>query len=101
LYKAHLQEPLQKYVDSVEKVSLVRTKKREGLIRARLRGAAVAKGEILVFLDSHCEAADGKNGNTKYEPTSYRLKYTNKSFKVGWSRSLIQLQEMRMYRLCQ
>ncbi|XP_052258253.1 polypeptide N-acetylgalactosaminyltransferase 13-like isoform X1 [Dreissena polymorpha] len=38
---------------------VLRTEERTGLIRARLKGAAKAKGKVITFLDAHCEATEG------------------------------------------
>ncbi|XP_076607488.1 polypeptide N-acetylgalactosaminyltransferase 10-like [Chaetodon auriga] len=54
--KEHLKAALEEYMTRMPKVRILRTKKREGLIRTRLLGAAAAKGEVITFLDSHCEA---------------------------------------------
>ena len=54
----HLHEPLDEELRKPYyqgKVKVVRNKQREGLIRARNIGAVFASGEVLVFLDAHCE----------------------------------------------
>ena len=56
----HLKRPLDKYFRNHPKVKIVRAPKRGGLIKARLLGFAVAKGEVVVFLDSHIECTKGK-----------------------------------------
>jgi len=56
----HLHQKLENYVESLGKVRVLRTPKREGLIRARLLGAASAVGDVLTFLDSHCECTLGQ-----------------------------------------
>lgn len=59
MFSGHLGKKLEDYIQQLTKVHLVRAKTRQGLIRARLIGAKQAKGDVLVFLDSHCEANYG------------------------------------------
>ncbi|OQV12866.1 Polypeptide N-acetylgalactosaminyltransferase 1 [Hypsibius exemplaris] len=57
----HLKDKLEKEVPNFVEVPvrLFRMPSRTGLIRARLKGAKEAKGEILLFLDAHIETTEG------------------------------------------
>uniref|UniRef100_A0A8C5WCE1 Polypeptide N-acetylgalactosaminyltransferase n=1 Tax=Leptobrachium leishanense TaxID=445787 RepID=A0A8C5WCE1_9ANUR len=55
-----LRSPLENYVKKLEvPVKILRMEQRSGLIRARLRGANMSKGEVITFLDAHCECTIG------------------------------------------
>ncbi|XP_055379895.1 polypeptide N-acetylgalactosaminyltransferase 1 [Condylostylus longicornis] len=53
-----LKEKLDYYINTrfpKDLVKILRLKNRLGLIRARLAGARLARGDVLIFLDAHCE----------------------------------------------
>lgn len=55
-HKTHLGKPMDEYLQRFNGlVKLYRNERREGLIRARSIGGKKAVGEILVYLDAHCE----------------------------------------------
>lgn len=55
-----LKTPLENYARHLEvPVKILRMEQRSGLIRARLRGANVARGQVITFLDAHCECTVG------------------------------------------
>uniref|UniRef100_A0A182W990 Ricin B lectin domain-containing protein n=1 Tax=Anopheles minimus TaxID=112268 RepID=A0A182W990_9DIPT len=56
---SHLKDDLDTYIAALEKVRLVRSPERLGLIRARLFGAKSTTANIITFLDAHCEVIEG------------------------------------------
>lgn len=60
--KAELKQPLDDYVlkNFDGRVKIRRLEQREGLIVARMEGAKVATGEVIVFLDGHMEVAGAR-----------------------------------------
>lgn len=55
-----MRKPLDDHIKSLPvQASIIRSKERIGLVKARLQGASVAKGDVLTFLDAHCECTKG------------------------------------------
>ncbi|XP_072331593.1 polypeptide N-acetylgalactosaminyltransferase 3-like [Scyliorhinus torazame] len=57
--EADLKERLDSYIKNLPMVKMVRQPVRKGLVSTRLLGSSMARGEVLAFLDSHCECFDG------------------------------------------
>ncbi|XP_051871806.1 polypeptide N-acetylgalactosaminyltransferase 4 [Pristis pectinata] len=57
--RIYLKSQLEEYISNLQRVRLIRTNKREGLVRARLIGATFSTGDVLTFLDCHCECVTG------------------------------------------
>ncbi|KAK3859326.1 hypothetical protein Pcinc_034543 [Petrolisthes cinctipes] len=73
--KASLKEPLEDYISRWNgKVRLIRNKERAGLIRTRTTGAEEARGDVILFLDAHCEV--NKNWLPPLLAPIYRDKHT-------------------------
>eukprot|EP00056_Hartaetosiga_gracilis_P022234 m.28971 g.28971 ORF g.28971 m.28971 type:complete len:466 (-) comp9526_c0_seq1:88-1485(-) len=70
----HLGKPLDEDVASIPKTRIIRLGERSGLIRAKVMGAKQAKGDVILFLDSHCECNDGW-----LEPLLDRIKRNRKT----------------------
>ncbi|KAL0871260.1 hypothetical protein ABMA27_005016 [Loxostege sticticalis] len=57
--RRYLGKELDDAVAKLDKVTILRSPERKGLVNARLMGARTATGDVLVFLDAHCEVTQG------------------------------------------
>ncbi|XP_067140638.1 N-acetylgalactosaminyltransferase 7 [Centruroides vittatus] len=71
--KEHLKGQLEDTIRQLNKVRLIRNKQREGLIRSRTIGAQESLGDVVLFLDAHCEV------NTNWLPPLLTPIYLNRT----------------------
>ncbi|CAH0589007.1 unnamed protein product [Chrysodeixis includens] len=57
--RRYLKEELDEAIAKLDRVQILRNPTRTGLVGARLMGAKQATGDVLVFLDAHCEVTIG------------------------------------------
>ncbi|XP_050682263.1 polypeptide N-acetylgalactosaminyltransferase 3-like isoform X2 [Leptidea sinapis] len=57
--RKYLGKELEEGIRKLNKVQILRSANRTGLVGARLMGAREATGDVLVFLDAHCEVTNG------------------------------------------
>ena len=69
-----LHEAVQAEVEDLPIVKMVRSPTQVGVVQARMLGVQFAKGEVLVFLDSHCK---------RHSHSDLRSCVTSKNFVLG------------------
>uniref|UniRef100_A0ACB8FVG8 Uncharacterized protein n=1 Tax=Sphaerodactylus townsendi TaxID=933632 RepID=A0ACB8FVG8_9SAUR len=57
--QGYLKTSLSEHISKLAGVKLIRSNKRLGVVRGRMLGAARATGDVVVFMDSHCECLKG------------------------------------------
>ncbi|XP_050348058.1 polypeptide N-acetylgalactosaminyltransferase 3-like [Nymphalis io] len=57
--RRYLGKELEDAIENLNNVKILRSQNRTGLVGARLMGARIAVGDVLLFLDAHCEVTQG------------------------------------------
>ena len=72
--RSFLGRPLDEYVALLlVPTRVVRIEERTGLIRSRLMGAQEAAGDVIIFLDAHCECTTGRRRGGRRRPGELSL----------------------------
>lgn len=79
--REYLGQPLDDFAKTLPcKVVVLRNEERMGLMRSRLRGAEIAEGDTMTFLDAHVEVTNGWLPPLLYEIKKNRFVILSESF---------------------